>query len=527
MSGMSERIDSIDSIVVGAGHNGLVCAAYLAKAGHKVLVVEAAEQVGGGAVTREIAPGFKIPACAHILHLLHPRVQHDLDLKAHGLRLACKNLPTVALDPGGQVVTLSGDKLGGAVSPADQKAWRSWRRRLLRFAGHLQPFLGAPPPRLGSGERSDTLALLKLGWALRSLGRNDLREFLRIGGMNVADLLEERFETDLLRGAVALDAVLGTHLGPRSPTTVLTLLYRLAGRGGGVPGALTLPRGGMGAVTAALAGAAEGAGAKIRTGYPVRRILVEDDRAVGVELESGEALTAARVISNADPRRTFLELLGAEHLDAGFARRARNIRMRGTAAKLNLALDDLPAFAGLDREAMGGRLVIAPGIDYVERAFNPAKYGGYSLKPVMEITIPSLHDGNLAPEGKHVLSAVVQFAPYDLKGGWSEARQDFARVLLEVLETYAPGLGAQVVASELLTPADIERQFGMTGGHWHHGELVINQMLMLRPVPGAAQYAAPVPGLYLCGAGAHPGGGVMGAAGMNAAARVIAEEAAP
>lgn len=523
---MTENAKSYDSILVGGGHNGLVCAAYLARAGRKVLVLEAAEQLGGGAVTRELAPGYKVSACAHILHLLHPKVMSDLKLKSHGLKLSSRSLPTVALGAEGQHLTLDGGKARGALSDADRAALADWRKRMLRFAKHLQPMLATIPPRLGSGDTRDLRTLARLGWAIRSLGRDDMREFLRIGGMNVADLLEDTFESDLLRGAYAFDAVLGTHLGPRSPGSVLTLLYRLAGRGGGAPGALTLPEGGMGAVTDALATAARKAGAEIRTGSPVRRILVEDDRAAGVELEDGEHIAARSVVSNADPRRTFMDLLGPEHLDTGFVTRVRNIRMRGNAAKLNLALDGLPEFTGLDAEALGGRLIIAPDVDYVERAFNPAKYGEYSPEPVLEITIPSLHDKTLAPEGKHVLSAVLQYAPYDLKAGWEGAREAFMKTVLEVLERYAPGLGGRIVESELLTPFDLEQQFRMTGGHWHHGELALDQMLMLRPVPGAAQYAAPLSGLYLCGAGSHPGGGVMGAAGRNAASQVIAREAA-
>jgi phytoene dehydrogenase-like protein len=515
-----------DSIVVGAGHNGLVCAAYLAKAGRKVLVVEAAEQVGGGAVTREFAPGYKVSACAHILHLLHPKVIKDLKLKSHGLKLASKNLPTVALDAVGNHLTLGGNTASGAASPADRVAFGPWRKQMVKFARHLQPLLATTPPRLGSGDRADLKKLAKLGWAIRSLGRDNMREFLRVGGMNVADLLEDTFESDLLRGAIALDAVLGTHFGPRSPGTVLTLLYRLAGKGGGAAGALTLPQGGMGSVTTALATAARAAGAEIWLGTPVIRVLVKDDCAVGVVCESGEEIAAHSVISNADPRRTFMDLLGAEHLDTGFVTRVRNIRMRGDAAKLHLALDGLPTFIGLEAADLKGRLVIAPDVDYVERAFNPAKYGEFSPEPVMEITLPSLHDPSLAPEGKHVLSAVVQYAPYRLTGGWEAGREAFAAAALGVLSRYAPDIGSKIVASELLTPADIERQFGMTGGHWHHGELALDQMLMLRPVPGAAQYRTPLAGLYLCGAGAHPGGGVMGAAGLNAASQVIAQEAA-
>ena len=518
--------DSYDSIVIGAGHNGLVCAATLARAGRKVLVLEAGDQVGGGAVTREFAPGFKVSACAHILHLLHPKVIKDLRLKKHGLKLASKNLPTVALGADGQHLTLNGNKASGSVTDGDRATFAPWRKQMLKFAKHLQPLLATVPPRLGSGDRADFHKLARLGWAIRSLGREDMREFLRIAGMNVADLLEDAFEGDLLRGAIAFDAVLGTHFGPRSPGTVLTLLYRLAGRGGGNPGALTLPEGGMGAVSTALAGAAQAAGAEIRTGRPVVRVLVRDDRAVGVVCADGEEIAARNVISNADPRRTFMDLLGAEHLDTGFVGRVRNIRMRGDAAKVHLALGGLPAFTGLEASDLTGRLIIAPDVDYVERAFNPAKYGEFSPEPVMEITLPSLHDPGLAPEGKHVLSAVVQYAPYRLSGGWAAGREAFAAAVLGVLSRYAPDIGSRIVASELLTPADIERQFGMTGGHWHHGELALDQMLMLRPVPGAAQYGTPLAGLYLCGAGAHPGGGVMGAAGLNAASQVIQREAA-
>jgi phytoene dehydrogenase-like protein len=520
---MTERYDSI---VVGAGHNGLVCAATLAKAGRKVLVVEASEQAGGGAVTREFAPGYKVSACAHILHLLHPKVIKDLQLKSHGLKLAHKNLPTIALGTDGEHVTLTGNRAGGALSAADRETYARWRKLMLKFAKHLQPMLASVPPRLGSGERDDLRKLAKLGWAIRSLGRKDMQEFLRVGGMNVADLLEDTFESDLLRGAVAFDAVLGTHLGPRSPGTVLSLLYRLAGKGGGTAGALTLPEGGMGSVSQALVAAAQEAGAEIWLGMPVHRVLVKDDRAVGVVCEDGTEIAANTVISNADPRRTFMELLGPEHLDTGFVTRVRNIRMRGNAAKVHLALDNLPEFTGLEAADLKGRLVIAPDVNYVERAFNPAKYGEFSPEPVMEITIPSLHDPSLAPEGKHVLSAVVQYAPYGLKEGWENSREAFAKTVLDVLERYSPDLGSHITASEILSPYDIEQQFRMTGGHWHHGELVLDQMLMLRPVPGAAQYAAPLAGLYLCGAGSHPGGGVMGAAGLNAANQVIQREAA-
>ena len=522
---------TLDVIVIGGGHNGLVCAAYLAKAGRKVLLLEAADEVGGGARTGEIAPGFKVSSCAHILHLLHPRVMAELDLARHGLSFAVADMATVALAADGRHLTVSADAgLAAATlrahSAADAANFPVLQARLQRFAATLQPFLATVPPRLAGGSLGERMTLLKLGWGIRRLGRDDMREFLRIIAMNVADLLEDELENPLLQGALAFDAVLGSHLGPRSPNSLLTLLYRMAGEVGGRRGALALPKGGMGKVTAALAAAARGAGAEIRTGAMVQRILVERDRAAGVVLASGEEVRARGVVSNADPKRTFLELLGAEHLDAGFVRRVDNIRMRGNVAKLNLALDGLPSFTGLDREGLGERLVIAPTIDYVEHAFNAAKYGAYSPAPAIEITIPSVHDDSLAPTGKHVLSALVQYAPYRLKAGWDAAREAFAELAIDTIAAYAPDLRERIVARQLLTPLDLERDYGMTGGHWHHGELAIDQILMLRPVPGAAQYATPLPGLYLCGAGAHPGGGVMGAAGMNAAQQIIAKEAA-
>ena len=513
-----------DVAIIGGGHNGLVCAAYLAKAGRKVVVLETAKETGGAAKTEAFAPGFKVSSGAHLLYQLHPKVIADLALETQGLKLVADDLATVALGRDGEHVTLRGGAAEG-VSPEDAKAYEELYARLLRFAAALRPMLSQVPPRLGEAMGlNDKFALAKLGWAIRKLGRAEMREFLRIVLMNVADLAEERFESDLLKGALSFDAVLGCHLGPRSPTSVLTLLYRLAGEASGRQGRIALPAGGMGSVTDALRRAAETAGAEIRTGAAVTSILVEEDRAVGVTLDGGEAVRARCVVSNADPKSTFLCLLGPRHLDAGFVRRVHNLRNRGNAAKLHLALDGRPEFTGLNEAELRGRLVIAPSIMEVEEAFNAAKYGEASPEPAMEIVIPSLGDPSLAPEGKHVLSAIAIYAPYALKAGWDTAKEDFKSRLIDRLCGYAPKLKEQIVAAELLTPADLEKRFGMAGGHWHHGELAADQLLMNRPVPGAQQYTTPLPGLYLCGAGAHPGGGVMGAAGMNAARQVIARE---
>ena len=514
-----------DYIVVGGGHNGLICAAYLARSGRSVLVLEAAAQVGGAAVTREFAPGFKVSGCAHLLHLMPPALMRELELEARGLKLAAADLPSTALATDGAHLPL------GAAAPqalrthsaADAAAYGDWQGLLGRIAVALHPVLGAPPPRLGSEAWRDRAALLGLGWRLRRLGRRDLRELLRIGGMCVHDLLEDRFELPLLKGALAADAVLGTNCGPRSPGTVLTLLYRAAAAQGA--GRLVQPLGGLGGLSDSLARAATAAGAAVRTEAVVERILVREDRAVGVRLASGEEIAAAGVVSSVDPKTTFLKLLGCEHLDAGFVRRISLLRSRGLTAKLHLALAELPQFSGLAPAALRGRLLVAPSSDYIERAYNHTKYQEFSSAPMLEITLPTLADPALAPSGRHVMSVIVQYAPYAPAGGWAGQRQRFAELVIDTLARYAPGLREQVLASELLTPADIEREFRIDGGHWHHAELALDQFFMVRPVPGASQYRAPLPGLFLCGAGCHPGGGVMGLAGRNAAQALMREAA--
>ncbi len=514
-------------VVIGAGHNGLVCAAYLARAGREVLVLEAADRVGGAAVTREFAPGYRVSACAHICYQLDRSIARELALESHGLKTARANLRTVALAAEGDHLVFDQGRLeAGVLSQEDRTALAGYHTRMQRFARVLARQHNRRPPRLGGGDRSDLIAAAMLGLDIRRLGRDSMREFLRIAGINVFDVLEETFESPLLKGALALDAVLGANLGPRSNNSVLTLLHRMSGPAAGVVGGLSLPAGGMGAVSDAIANAARARGVTIRTGTPVARISLAGDRVAGVELENGEKIAAGTVISNADPARTLLQLLGARHLETGFVHRIRHFRAKGMAAKLHLALDSPPSFARLPSERVGERLVIAPNLDYLEQAFDHAKHGQCSPDPALEITIPSVHDQTLAPAGKHVLSAIVQYAPFDPRASTAGARAELLERTLAVLERYAPGLRRRVVASELLLPADLEREFRITGGHWHHGEIALDQLLMLRPVPGAAQYAMPVNGLYLCGAGCHPGGGVMGAAGRNAANAVLATERA-
>ena len=511
-----------DVVIIGGGHNGLVCAAYLAKAGKNVAVLEAADQVGGAAATREFAPGFKA-SVAHLLYLLDKDISKELGLESHGLRMAKSDLKTIALAEDGNHITISAEGVdGGGLSSQDKAAYQEYRRFMSKFAGVIGGLHNKIPPRI-TYQRKDLILLGKTALNIRMMGRDDMREFLRIAGINIYDILKENFDNPLLKGALSLDAVLGTNSGPRSNNSVFTALHRMSGNTGKAAGAVSIPAGGMGAITEALAGAARKFGADIRTGNPVSNILLDGNVVAGVQLANGEQITAASVVSNADPKTTILELLGARHVEAEFAQKIGNIRAQGNAAKLHLALDGLPDFKGISQDQLGERLVIAPNVEYVERAFNHCKYGEFSSKPVAEITIPSIHDRSLAPQDKHVLSAIIQYAPRKLGEGWLAGKAAFLNSVMELLGSYAPGIREKVLTAELLTPEDIEHDFRISGGHWHHGEMSLDQFLMLRPVPKSAQYKTPVDGLYFCGAGCHPGGGVMGSAGKNAASVVLAQ----
>jgi phytoene dehydrogenase-like protein len=509
-----------DHVVIGAGHNGLVCAIQLARKGRRVLVLEAAEAVGGAAVTREFSPGYRVSAAAHLLDTLPADLLAELELERHGLRFAARALPTWALGGAGAPVVLDGGTVRG-VGEADVRAYAQFTGQMARFSAVIAHLVDSVPLRLSLSTWPERLEALRVGWKIRALGKREMRELLRVGGMNAYDLLTENFASDALKGAIAFDATLGAEYAARSPGTVMTLLLRLSGRLRSGALGMAQPAGGMGAVTQAMAASARAAGVEIRTGARVRRITVENDRAAGVLLESGETVAASGVISNADPRTTFLRLLGPEYLDTDFVRRIDHFRSRGLVAKVHLALDRLPSFTGLDAAALGARLLVAPSLDYLELAFNPSKYRQIPDAPALEITIPSVNDPGLAPAGKHVMSLNVMFVPYDLGADPAGARRQLLENVLATLERHAPGIRSAVTASELLAPADLEAQFGMSGGHWHHGALTFDQFYFTRPVPGAAQYATPLPGLFLCGAGSHPGGGVAGLAGRNAARAIL------
>lgn len=514
-----------DAVVIGGGHNGLVCAAVLGATGRKVVVLEAAPVLGGAARSWEFAPGFRAPGLAHLVNRMHGAVVRALDLKRHGLSVSPGALlPTTVLAEGGTPVTLRGaygETLSG-VGEAEARSWRALRGQLLRHAGVLKPFLFRAPPDMRGPARSDLLGLAGSALAMKRLGADEMRDFLRMLLTNVADVADEHFTDDRLKGLLAFDATLGAHLGPRSPTSLLGLYYRLAGDVDGIDAAQVVPEGGIAQLASTLAAAAVANGVELRCGAPVASIaLGEQGRAASVTLASGETLRARSVVSAVNPATTFLDLLGPRSLDAGFVRRLRSVRCSGNVARLHLALDRMPDIPGVDASDAAGRLVIAPSSDHVERAFNPAKYGAFSPEPVMEITFPHLAEPGLAPSGAAVLSALVQFAPYRLREGWTAGKPKFEAAILAQLERHAPGLGGLVRHAELLTPEDIEARFSIPGGHWHHGELQADQMLVSRPLFGAERYDTPVPGLFLCGAGSHPGGGLSGAPGLNAARRII------
>jgi phytoene dehydrogenase-like protein len=507
-------MSDFDAIVIGAGHNGLTAAGLLARAGRRVVVLEKNATSGGATAGYDIAEGFRAPRFAHLLHAWHPQVGKQLDLEAQGFAFAGRDLPTLCLAEDGRHVMIEGAsaRFADGTAHPDAEAYDALYRRLQRFAGVLAQLLLKTPPRLEQTDWREAAALAKLGLDIRRLGAKDAREFLRILLTNAQDLVLDEIAEGPLAGALALDAVMGGYRGPRSPGTALTLLYRLA-----QGGARHLPRGGMAAFTAALTAAAESRGAEIRCQAAVGAILVSDDKVTGVHLDNGETLTAPLVLSSLDAQTT-LCLTGVEHFDAEAVRRIRQVRCKGVTAKINLALSGLPAFTGLDRAALASRILLAPGVNQLESAFNSAKYGELPARPALEILLPSLTDASLVDDAGQVMSVIVQYAPYHLKGGWGEdARAALGKTVMDLLETYAPGLRDLVIAQDILTPVDIERETGATGGHWHHGEVSVDQMLTLRPANGLARYAMPVGGLHLCGAAAHPGGDVIGAAGHNAA----------
>ena len=511
--------DRTDAIIIGAGHNGLVCASYLARAGMNVVCLESGDEAGGMSAPRTIAESYHFPGLALATYPVNAAIRRDLKLDQFGY-VPGDAIDTIALDANGQHLTIGKRSVTGeGLSEKDENAYPKFREQYLAFAKALGPMFDNKPPRLKNMELADTATMAKLGWNIRlGLGRASMYELLRVAAINIYDVLNDEFDDDRLKGAIAVDAVMGNAMGPRTPGTVLTWLQRLQGERNG---SMSLQSGGRSQLVHALTQSAENAGVSIRLNTHVKKILVENGKAFGVELPNGDMLKAKIIISNADPRSTFSDLVGAPQLDAMFANRVTQIRGSGVVAKLHLALSGTPEFSALEESQLGNRLVIAPTMKYVEQAFNHSKYNECSENPVLEITIPSLHNNALAPEGHHVMSVNVAFVPYKPGGGWEEQKSTFAYKLISQLGQYSPNLKSLVVDHELLTPQDIEEQFHAVQGHWHHGDLSIHQSFMMRPVHGSAQYDTPVDGLFLCGAGSHPGGGLTGLPGQIAAKRIL------
>lgn len=527
-----------DAIVLGAGHNGLVTAAYLARAGVRTLVVERRDRVGGAVDTTELAPGLRVPTLAHTVGRLRPSVVRELGLRGQRLSLVAPEVRLFAPQPDGRAVTLWADaaRTAGGLrdwSERDAGAYVAFDEQVRRLGRFLADLAANAPPDIDSPGFADALVGLRLGRSFRGLGRDAARSILRVLPMAVADFVGEAFETDAVRAAIATRGILHAALGPWSAGTTQVLLADSAGNDGGAAGQAVFARGGPGALADALAGAVRAAGGELRTGAEVVAITSSDGRATGVALSSGEEIRSRIVVSNADPVRTLVGLTDPVALGPNLAWRAGNYRTPGVVAKVNLGLSALPRFpaAGDEQESrLRGRIVVAPGIDHLERGFDASKYGRISDEPLLEATIPSLVDPSLVaggPDGAHVMSVVLQWAPYRLAEGgpaaWDGRRDELGDLAVRTLETYAPGIGALVTARQVLTPLDLERDFGLTGGHPLHGEPGLDQWFLWRPLMGWARHRMPLDGLYLCGSGAHPGGGVTGAPGANAAREILAD----
>jgi len=518
-------------VVLGAGPNGLTAAAYLAKAGHKPLVLERRPVVGGLAVTEEFAPGFRCSSVLHGAGPFRPGVVRDLGLERHGLSFIQTEVRVFASSAdGGRGIALYGDPARTAreleaVSKHDASGWLAFHESLGRIGSVLAPLVSMTPPSIDDPSFGELWELFGIGRKFRGLPRRDAFRLLRWGPMAVADLVSEYFETELLRAAVAARGILGAFAGPWSAGTSLGLILQAA-FDANAAGPATFVRGGMGALTQSLAAAAKGFGAQIRTNAEVTRISTKDGAVSGVVLASGEEIPASAVVSNADPKRTLLGLLDPVDLDPDFLQKMRNYRSTGCVAKVNLALSALPRFPsaqalGGDGATLAGRIHIGPEIDYLERAYDAAKYGDFSPHPWCEATIPTVTDASLAPDGKHVMSVLAQFAPYKLKGGWNGKREALGDAIVGALAAHAPGIESLVEARQVLTPEDLETTFGTSGGHVLHGEPALDQLFTMRPLLDWANYRTPISGLYLCGSGTHPGGGVTGAPGQNASREVV------
>jgi phytoene dehydrogenase-like protein len=519
---------SYDAIIIGAGHNGLIAGAYLARAGKKVLVLERRDIVGGAAVTEEIFPGYRFTEFSYVVSLLRPEIIRDLELPKHGLKILPLPSTVTPLDNGDYLAGWDDHDLTRRElyrhSPRDAEAADEYSRVMARAAKAIKPVLGLVPPDPSSLSWRDLRGLLKLGKYGASLGEKEIYRIAKLVTQSSADLLDEWFEFDPLKGTKSASGIIGTFLGPRSPGTAYVLLHHYMGEIDGAFRAWGFAKNGTGGVTAAIASSARALGVEIHTGAAVANVIVKGGRACGVALENGDEYAAQVVMSAADPKRTFLQFVGRQHLPDELVTAVQSFRVRGSSGKVNIALSELPQFTCLPGEGPlhRGAISISPSIDYIERAYDEAKHGQFSKQPYIDMVIPSMIDRDMAPPGHHVMSCFVQYAPYDIEGGWDDAKREaFGEAVISTIERYAPNIRRAIVGKQVITPKDIERIAGITGGNIFHGELLLHQLFFLRPAPQWADFRTPLPGYYFGASGAHPGGGVMGAAGKLAAHEIL------
>jgi phytoene dehydrogenase-like protein len=517
-----------DAIVIGGGHNGLTAAAYLGRAGRKVLVLERRHVLGGAAVTEELFPGYRFSVCSYVVSLLRPEIIRELDLPRHGFEL----LPldgTFTPKPDGDYLWRVNDHARtrreiARHSKLDAEAYDEYGRAMVEMARFVKPILSMVPPDPTSLDPRDLGKLLFLGKRFRALSPGDRRNQLQLMTMSAVDFLDQWFETDVLKATMAASGIIGTFLGVRSPGTAYVLLHHYMGEIDGAFRSWGLSRGGTGAISNAIASAAREAGVEIRTNAAVTHIRTKNGQAVGVALANGDEIDATMVLSSVDPNLTFLRLLEPGTLPSDFLDEVRRYKFRGSSGKVNLALDALPEFTALPGSGahLRGAISISPSVDYMERAYDQAKYGEFSRRPYIDIVIPTVTDPSVAPAGKHVMSCFVQYAPYHLTGrSWDQEREAFGDAVIDTLADYAPNIREIILHRQVLTPLDLEREFGLTEGNIFQGELTLEQLFFMRPAPGWAQYRTPVRNLWMCGSAAHPGGGIMGAPGRNAAHRIL------